>query len=119
MARKLTPEEIERNKTDFDIPAGLKPLVKKEKKPTTKKATSAKKPAKKPVKEEPKPAPMQTKHPGGRPRKSEEKTDVRSFRLPERTMQRLRILAAVEGVSPADIIIKLADRAKMPDLTQL
>lgn len=105
MARKLTPEELERNKADFDIPAGMKPL-----KPTKEKA-----PAKKPAaKKTPQPEP-QPKHAGGRPKKQEE-TNVRSFRLPDRTVQRLRVLAALKGVSAADVIVELADRVKVPGL---
>ncbi len=55
------------------------------------------------------------KHAGGRPKKAEE-VSVRSFRLPDRTVQRLRVLAALKGVSAADVIIELADKVKVPGL---
>ena len=134
MARKLTKEELERNKADFDIPAGLKPLAepKKGTSTTTKKApakntkTGAKKKTSEQKKREeesavaismPEPeTPKPEKHAGGRPRKSDEETRVFSFRLTERTVRRLRVLAALQGVSAADIIADLADREKVPGI---
>ena len=87
MSRKLSPEELERFKTDFDPPAYMDPQTKK-KLPVRKET------------EQPK-----TK---GRPRKHDDTRPV-SFRLPEKTIRRLRAKAALEGVSPADLIIAWAN----------
>ncbi len=146
MARKLTKEEMEKSKADFDPPIGAKPEEKKSLKKELRKNLSPKKaaPAEK-QEQEPEPKKKtkaqqqreavlsywqevkrrddeakaekaaQPKHAGGRPKKAEE-VSVRSFRLSDRTMQRLRILAAFDNVSVADIITKLADKAKVPGL---
>ena len=116
MATKLPPEEMKRTKTDFDPPTAPQPEEKKNMKKALRaslspkpKAAAAKKPEPE-KKENEKP-----KHAGGRPKKAEE-VSVRSFRLPDRTVQRLRVLAALKGVSAADVIIELADKVKVPGL---
>lgn len=88
MARKLTPEELERFKADFDPPDYMKPLTKEKELQARKDPEQAK-----------------TK---GRPRKHDDTRPV-SFRLPEKTIRRLRAKAALEGVSPADLIIAWAN----------
>ena len=50
----------------------------------------------------------------GRPRKNEEPLFVRSFRLPDRTIKKLRVRAAVDGISAADVIIRLVDELHVP-----
>lgn len=46
--------------------------------------------------------------PKGRPKKHENTRPV-SFRLPEDSIKRLRIKAIMEGVTPADLLIKWID----------
>lgn len=111
MAKKLPKSELERMKTDFDppkIPPGQTSLF-EDKKNFKKKLSESLS-----VKFEKKPTPEKPPK-VGRPPKPE-KVDVRSFRLPERTVRRLRVRAALDGVSAADIIIKLVDKMHVPGL---
>ena len=82
MARKLSREELERFKADFDPPA-YPAADKKEMKDTARAA--------------------------GRPRKREGDTRPVSFRLPESTIKKLRVAAIMRDVSPADLIIEFVD----------
>lgn len=50
----------------------------------------------------------------GRPRKNEEPLFVRSFRLPDRIIKKLRVRAALDGISAADVIIRLVDDLHVP-----
>ena len=102
MARKLTKAELERNKYDFDIPAtqpidpGQQELFGNQK---------VKKKAEKP------------KDGGaGRPRKHEETYSTTSFRLSPETLRRLRVRAALDGVSAADVITRLAAEMHVPGI---
>ena len=109
MAKKLSKEELAKTKLpDFDPPVdpGQTELfgtqkVSKKKKPAPKKAAA--------------PAP-QERHAGGRPKKGNETTRVVSFRLPERTVRRLRVRAALDGVSSADVIVDLVDKINVPGI---
>lgn len=102
MARKLTPEELEDiRRADFGLPPVVDPgqteLFGTQK-------VSKKKAAK-------------TKDGGaGRPRKHEETYSTTSFRLPPETLRRLRVRAALDGVSAADVIIRLADEMHVPGI---
>ena len=94
MARKLTPEELERNKTDFDPPTYMEPLSRTSSRSTRK------------GNELPKPK--------GRPKKHDDTRPV-SFRLPEKTIRRIRAKAALEGVSPADLLIEWAAKLTLEE----
>ena len=52
----------------------------------------------------------------GRPRKHEATYGTTSFRLPPETLRRLRVRAALDGVSAADVIIRLADEMDVPGI---
>ena len=114
MAKKLTPEELERNKADFDIPPGMEPLKPADKKGKVpaKKAEPKKRGRKR--KEEIEADPPKA----GRPRKNEEPLFVRSFRLPDRTIKKLRVRAALDGISAADVIIRLVDELHVPGVDE-
>ena len=120
MARKLTKAELERCKTDFGPPTNSKkdqkPDYKTQYKEIVEKEKAAKKPRKATKKAIPKETPTPEKHAGGRPKKNDEETRVFSFRLSDRTVRRLRVLAALQGVSAADIIAELADRENVPGI---
>ena len=121
MARKLTPEELERNKADFDIPAGMEPLKPEKKKaaPVPKKGktsaakTGTKKPApkKEQKKEEnkkptPPPAPPVApafKRGGGRPG-AFEKVQILTVKLPPEDVVKLKVKAAEQGKTVAQVI---------------
>ena len=89
MARKLTPEELERFKADFDPPEYMKPMPKAPKPPIRKE--------------------NEEKKAKGRPRKHQETPRPVSFRLPEQIIRRIRAKAALEGKTPADLIIEWAE----------
>lgn len=117
MARKLTPAELARFEADFDIPRGMKPLKpadKKEKVPAEKAET--KKRGRKRKEDTIEAAPQKPK--AGRPRKNEEPLFVRSFRLPDRTIKKLRVRAALDGISAADVIIRLVDELHVPGVDE-
>lgn len=91
MAAKLPPEEQEKIKAgDFGhYVEGREPLTATPKPPIRKK--------------------NEEKKAKGRPRKHPETPRPVSFRLPEKIIRRIRAKAALEGKSPADLIIEWAE----------
>lgn len=99
MARKLTPAELaEATGAAFQKPVdpGQTELFGTQK-VKTKKAAKAKEGA-------------------GRPRKHEETYNTTSFRLSPETLRRLRVRAALDGVSAADVITRLAAEMHVPGI---
>ena len=116
MARKLTKEELERNKADFAPPVdpGQTSLFdgKKEKKAATKKrpetkkaAISKKEPKREPIKEDDtvkeKPLP---RHPGGRPGAFRGEVQAITLKLPPTDITKLKVLAAQQNKTAAQVI---------------
>lgn len=118
MARKLTHKELQQTKADFDAPkvdSGQTPLLEadSEKKKTRQKKINT-------IKDMGRAASAlvniemgrKFKCPG-RPRKYESSKNV-TFRLPTETIRKLRVKAALEERSPADIIVELVAALGVP-----
>lgn len=117
MAKKLSKEELAKTKLpDFDPPVdpGQTRLFGTQKVGAKKSAVAAAK--KTDTKKAAKAAPEKKAAPAGRPRKREETYSTTSFRLPPETLRRLRVRAALDGVSAADVIIRLADEMDVPGI---
>jgi len=101
VARKLTQKELQQTKADFDPPKKSK---------RQRKTTLIKDMERAATLVEIK---MDARKCPGRPRKHAESRNI-TFRLPPETIRKLRVKAALEERSPADIIVELVEALGVP-----